>query len=116
MLQRYNITRDDRTNRVSIKEFAVLETKSYKRVDFQPTAEDYSLIHEVSFDHDTIRVAISEGQNALIDELRSGDFFPIYPCIVIIAEHVTALFNGNPKPSYEVYFDDRTILSTYEGE
>lgn len=116
MLQRYNIARDERTNRISIKEFAVLETKSHKRVDFKPTAEDYSLIHEVSFDDDTIRVAISEGQNALIDELRSGDFFPIYPCIVTIAEHVTALFDGNPKPSYEVYFDDRTILSTYEGE
>jgi hypothetical protein len=116
MLQRYNIARDDRTNCVSIKEFAVLETKSHKRVDYRPTAEDYSLIHEVSYDGDIIRAAISEGQKALISELRTGDFFPIYPCVEIIADRVTALFNGNPKPSYEVFFDDRTILSTYEGD
>ena len=113
MLQRFNIARDGRTNRISIKEFAVLETKSNKRIDYQPTNEDYSLIHEVSFDGDTIRAAIGEGQKALISELRSGDFFPIYPCVKIIAKHVTDLINGSPKPSYEVFFDDRTILSTY---
>ena len=116
MLQRYHIARDGQTNRISIKEFAVLETKSHKRVDYQPTSEDYSLIHEVSFDGDAILAAIGEGQKALISELRTGDFFPIYPCAEIIAEHVTALFNGNPKPSYEVFFDDRTILSTYIQE
>ena len=116
MLQRYHIARDGQTNRISIKEFAVLETKSHKRVDYQPTSEDYSLIHEVSFDGDAILAAIGEGQKALISELRTGDFFPIYPCAEIIAEHVTALFNGSPKPSYEVFFDDRTILSTYMEE
>ena len=116
MLQRFHIARDGRTNRISIEEFAVLETKSHKRVDYQPTNEDYSLIHKVSYDGDTIRAAIGEGRKALIAELRSGDFFPIYPCAEIIAEHVTALFNGNPKPSYEVFFDDRTVLSTYMEE
>ncbi len=116
MRHRYHIARDGQTNRISIKEFAVLETKSHKRVDYQPTSEDYSLIHEVSFDGDTILAAIGEGRKALISELRSGDFFPIYPCAEIIAEHVTALFNGNPKPSCEVFFDDRTILSTYMEE
>lgn len=116
MLQRYDIAKDEKANCLSIKEFAVLETKSHKRQDYKPTAADYSLIHEVSFDSDLIRAAIGEGQKELIVELRSGDFFPILPCAELIAKHVTALFNGNPQPSNEVFFDDRTTLSTYEGK
>jgi hypothetical protein len=74
------------------------------------------LTHEVSFDGDIIRAAIKEGQKALIIELRSGDFYPIYPCAEIIAESVTGLFNGNKEPDSEVFFDDRTLLSSYEAE
>ena len=57
-----------------------------------------------------------EGQKALISELRSGDFFPIHPCIELIADNVTALFDGKSNPTFEVLFDDRTILSTYVEE
>ena len=116
MLQRYEIDRDDQTNRLSIKEFAVLEKKSNKHYDSIPREEDYSLIHEVSYDGKIILAAISEGQGALISELRSGDFFPIYPCIEIIAESVAGLFNGNKDVVSEVFFDDRTMLSTYYEE
>ncbi|MBE9543719.1 MAG: hypothetical protein IMF02_04450 [Proteobacteria bacterium] len=112
MLQRYDIARNDQTNCLSIKEFAVLETKSRKRDNYKPIKKDYSLLHEVSYDGDIIRAAIREGQKALISELRSGDFFPIYPCVEIIAQRVTVLFNGNSEPDFEMFFDDRTILST----
>ena len=114
MLQRYDIARDDLTNRLSIKEFAVLDTKSHKRNNYQPIQKNYSLIHEVSFDGDVIRGAISEGQRALISALRSGDFFPIYPCVELIAKRVTDLFNGTAEPVFEMFFDDRTLLSTYD--
>jgi hypothetical protein len=113
MLQRYDIARNDQTNRLSIKEFAVLETKSRRRDNYKPIKKDYSLIHEASYDGDIIRAAIREGQKALISELRSDDFFPIESCAKIIAERVTGLFNGNTEPVSEVFFDDRTLLSTY---
>ena len=116
MFQRYEIDRNDQTNRLSIKEFAVLEKKSNKHYDYRPVREDYSLIHQVSYDGEIIRAAISQGQNALISELRSGDFFPIYPCVEIIAEKVAGLFNGNTDSVSEVFFDDRTLLSTYDEE
>ena len=116
MLQRYDITMDDQTNRLSIREFAVLETKSRKRDTFKPIKKDYSLLHEVSYDGDIIRAAIGEGREALIVQLRSGDFFPIYPCAEVLAERVTGLFNGNSEPDSEVFFDDRTLLSTFEEE
>ena len=114
MLQRYDIARNDRTNRLSIKEFAVLDTKSHRHNNYQPIQRNYSLIHEVSYDGDLIRAAIREGQMALISEIRSGDFFPIYDCVKLIANSVTILFNGSSDPAAEVYFDDRAILSTHE--
>ena len=116
MIRRYDIARNKETKCISIKEFAVLDTKSHKRHDYKPIEEDYSLIHEVSYDEDLIRAAIKEGQKALISELRSGDFFPIHPCMKLIAENVTALFDGKSNPTFEVLFDDRTILSTYVEE
>jgi hypothetical protein len=116
MLQRYEIDRNDQTNRLSIKEFAVLEKKPNKHHDYKPVKEDYALIHQVSYDGEIIRAAVSQGQNALISELRSGDFFPIYPCVEIIAERVAGLFNGTTDPVSVVYFDDRTLLSTFYEE
>ena len=117
MLQRYEIDRNDQTNRLSIKEFAVLDRKSRKsHDDYQPGKEDYSLIHEVSYDSEIIQAAIRKGQTALISELRSGDFFPIYPCAEILAESVTGLFNGTTALASEVFFDDRSLLSAYGEE
>ena len=116
MLQRYDISMDDDTNRLSIKEFAVIGRKPRKSEYYNLTLENFSLIHEVSYDVDIIRAAIEEGSEALISELRSDDFFPIGSCSKIIAEKVTGFLNGNTEPVSEVFFDDRTLLSTYNEE
>ena len=116
MLQRYNVARDDQTNRLSIKEFAALDTKSHRRNNYQPIQKKYSLVHEVSFDGDAIRAAISKGHKALISTIRSGDFFPIHPCMELIANRVSELFNGTSETAFEMFFDDRSLLSTYVKE
>ncbi len=116
MLQRYDISMDNDTNRLSIKEFAAIGRKPRKSEFYNFTQENFSLIHEVTYDVDIIRAAIQEGSEALISELRSDDFFPIDSCSKIIAENVTGLFNGNTEPVSEVFFDDRTLLSTYNEE
>jgi hypothetical protein len=107
---------DDDTNRLSIKEFAVIGRKPRKSDYYNMALENFSLIHEVTFDVDTLRAAIQEGSEALISELRSDDFFPIGSCSKVIAEKVTGFFNGDAEPVSEVYFDDRTLLSTYNQE
>ena len=116
MLQRYDISMDNDTNRLSIKEFAVIGRKPRKSEYYNITLENFSLIHEVYFDVDTIRAAIKKGPEALIAELRSDDFFPIDPCSKVIAEKVTGFFDGDTDPVSEVFFDDRTLLSTYVEE
>ena len=112
MLQRYDIARNNQTNRLSIREYAVIDKKTSARNNFKPAENDYLLINEISYDGGTIRTAISKGYRALISELRSGDFFPISPCIEIIARSVSDLYNGNPESIAEVHFDDRKLLST----
>ena len=107
---------DDDTDRLSIKEFAVIGRKPRKNDYYNMALENFSLVHEVTFDVDTIRAAIQEGSEALISELRSDDFFPIDSCSKIIAEKVTGFFNGDAEPVSEVYFDDRTLLSTYNEQ
>ena len=114
MLQRYDISMDNDTNQLSIREFAVIGRKSRKGEYHDFTLENFSLIHDVTYDADTIRAAIQEGADALISELRSDDFFPIESCAKIIAERVTGLFNGNSDPVSEVFFDDRTLLSNWD--
>ena len=116
MLQRYDISMDDDTNRLSIKEFAVIGRKPRKSEYYNLTLENFSLIHEVTYDGEIIRAAIQEGSEALISELRSDDFFPIGSCTKIIAEKVTGVMNGNAEDVSEVFFDDRTLLSTYNEE
>lgn len=110
MQQRFDITRSDQTNRLSIREFAVTEKKYYKRTSYTPIEEDYNLIHEVSYDSDKIRAAMIKGQQALVSALRTRDFFPVYPCAEIIAERVADLFDESLESHYEVFFDDRSSL------
>ena len=116
MLHRYDMSFDEDTNLLSIKEFAVIGPKLRKSEYYDHTKEIYSMINEVSYDGDIIRAAIKKGQKALISELRSDDFFPIGSCSKIIAEKVTGLFDSNTEPVSKVFFDDRTLLSTYNEE
>ena len=111
MLHRYDISLDGDANRLSIKEFAVIGRKLRKSEYYDHTQESYSLIHEVSYDSDIIRAAINKGQEALISELRSDDFFPNHFLAKIMAQEVTNLFNGSADHFSELFFDDWTLLS-----
>jgi len=117
MLQRFDISLDAETNRLSIKEFAVIERQFRKRDSYEPAKEnfslmhDFSLMHEVAYDGDDIREAIKKGDGALISALRSDNFYPISACVERIAKKVFELFNGNSNNFSELIFDDRIHLS-----
>jgi hypothetical protein len=118
MLQRYDISMNAETNRLSIKEFAVIERQFRKRDSYDPTKEsfsftkeNFSFMHEETYDGDNIREAIIKGDGALISALRSDNFFPISACVELIAERVIELLNGNSNYFSELVFDDRILLS-----
>jgi len=99
------------TNRLSIKEFAVIERQFQKRDSYEPAKENFSLMHEVAYDSDDIREAIKTDDGALISALRSDNFYPISAFVELIAEKVFELFNGNSDNFSELIFDDRILLS-----
>ena len=74
MLQRYDISIDNDTNRLSIQEFAVIGRKPRKKEYDDYTLETFALIHEVSYEVDTIRAAIQKGAEALISEISQPSF------------------------------------------
>jgi hypothetical protein len=111
MLQRYYISMNAEKNRLSIKEFAVIERQFRKRDYSDPTKENFSLMHEAAYDGDDIREAINTGDGALISALRSNNFFPTSACVELIAERVMELFNGNSDSFSELFFDDRNLFS-----
>jgi len=111
MLQRYDISIDNDKDRLSIKEFAAIGRKHRKNEYSDFNLETFSLIHEVSYDGDSIRTAIEEGAEALISEIRSPDFYPIGSCAEAIAETVTDLYTSDTEPDSEAFFDDRTMLT-----
>jgi hypothetical protein len=111
MLHRYDISLDGDANCLSIKEFAVVGKKLRKNEYYDRTQESYSLVHEVSYDSDLIRAAITQGQEALISEIRTDYFFPVYPLAKLMAEEVAQLFDGSPDKFSELFFDDLTLLS-----
>ena len=107
MIQRYDISLDSKNNRFSIKEFALLDRKSRRSEFYEPTQEDFSLRHMVTYNVDIIREAVNEGTETLISELRSDDFFPIRSCAEAIAERVIEIFENNGDLSDELFFDDQ---------
>jgi len=110
MLQRYDISMHGKANHISIKEFVAPVKNSRRRDYFETTKEKYSLTHKVDFDGDSIHAAIANGKEALITELRSDGFYPIRPCVEIIAEKVIELSEDNDKSLFEVFFDDKELL------
>ena len=116
MLQRFDIAMNDQTDRLSIKEFAVLDTKSRKREIYQTVDRDYVLVYEVSFDGGMIRAAIKKGRKALISVLRTEDFYPVGSCATMIAERVTGLLDGDAELGSEIIFDDRSQIEGFGEE
>ena len=110
MLQRYDISIDGDNNSLSINEYAVLGRRYRVREDTVPAKDKYNLVYEATYDSDSIRDAIKKGKMALISELRSDGFFPIYSCAELLAAKVTELFDASGDHFTELFFDDRTAI------
>ncbi len=110
MLQRYDISIDGDSNSLSINEYAVLGRRYRVREDVTPAKDKYYLVYEASYDSDSIRSAIKKGKMALISELRSDGFFPVYSCAELLAAKVTELFEVRGDQFTELFFDDRTAI------
>jgi hypothetical protein len=110
MLQRYDISVDEKTNRLSIKEFAVLGRLPRKGGSMDPNREKYFMVQKVSYSGELIQAAIDNGRKALISELRCDAFYPISSCAQALADRVIEIYNDDVSQPSELFFDDRSLF------
>ncbi len=110
MKQKYLITRNTETHKLSIKEFAVLG-RTYKYMRATNLGKDnFSFLYKENYDSEIIKSAITEGKETLINTLRTQNMFPIGVYADAIADSVIDLYRSGRNQSVELVFDDKDLL------
>ena len=103
MKQKYSILKDDKTNKLIIREYAELDK------------EILSLLCEEIYEKEYIESAIEKGKETLISTLRTKALFPISIYAEKIAEAVINMFEHENDQSVELFFNDRDIFTKDRG-
>ncbi len=99
MKQKYSILKDDKKNKLIIREYAELDK------------EILSLLCEEIYDNESIETAIAKGKETLISTLRTKALFPISIYAEKIAEAVINMYEHENDQSVELFFNDRDIFT-----
>lgn len=106
MLQKYEIIKDNHQKKLKIREYAIID-KHLKNVNTELLRpEDYTFLHEETYDVKTIFKAIAKGSIDLVAALRTPIFFPNAANIAIIAESVVKLYDAKNQKAIELIFND----------
>lgn len=105
MRQKYQMIRNDSENTLKIREYAIVD-KNLKNVATSNLREmDFFLIYEEIYDSAIIKSAI-DGEESLIQALRTVNFFPAANYAAELADAVTGLYGSKNKRQAELFFDD----------
>jgi hypothetical protein len=104
MKQKYLILKNDEKTKLIIREFAELDK------------EMFSFLCEETFDDESVTSAISIGQDALIETLRTKNLFPIGIYAKEIAAAVTKMYESGNDQSVELVFDDHELIKKEQEE
>jgi len=99
MKQKYQIVKKADKNKMIIQEYAELDK------------ETYSLLCEETYDMKRVAAAGKTGRQALMDILRTQNFYPIGIYTEKIADTVMQLLSSTDKDAAEVAFDDMELIS-----
>jgi hypothetical protein len=111
MRQKYVISRDDSENKLTIREYAVIDKNLKKVASSVLQKGSFSFLCEETYESEIIVSSISKGINALVAILRTHNIFPIEPYANKIAESVMALYNSSEDGPVELFFDDVDLMS-----
>lgn len=112
MLQKYEIIKDNKQQKLKIREYAIID-KRLKNVSTELLRpEDYTFLHEEIYEAKAIFKAISKGIIDLVVALRTPIFFPNAANISVIAESVINLYDAKNKKAVELIFNDGAGHST----
>ena len=114
MKQRYLISRDEKTSELTIEEYAVI-AGNLKRHEISAVAkDDFTLLCVESYEGNDIKKAIREGKDALVDELRTDNLYPISSYAGVIADSVIEIYTEDSSFSKELLFDDLDLLESFQ--
>lgn len=99
MRHKYIITRTPETEELILQELSELDK------------DVFSLVCEERFSNSAIISAANDGMEALINEIRTTNFFPCGLFASKIAESVLTLFEPHNNTTVEVHCDDSDYLS-----
>ncbi|MFO7839644.1 MAG: hypothetical protein R6X08_09125 [Desulfosalsimonadaceae bacterium] len=112
MLQRYEIKQDHANHQFRIREYAVID-KWLKDTD--PSFlryEDYVLLHEASYDRNTILHAAADDIKSLIAVLRTPFFFPNADTAAGIAQAIAELCRDQEASEIALFVNDKNGADT----
>ena len=116
MKQRYLISHDEKTSELTIEEYAVI-AGNLKRHEISALAkDDFTLLCIESYEDKIIKMAISQGKDALVDALRTDNLYPISIYAGVIADSVMEIYGKNNSTPKELLFDDLHLLESYQNE
>lgn len=98
MKQKYAIIRDDEKHMLIIREYAELDK------------EMMSLLCEETYPQDRISQAVREGNQAVIDAIRTNNMYPPTIFAQPIAEAIEGLMGEDGNQSAELFFDDKDLF------
>jgi hypothetical protein len=114
MKQRYFISRDAKTNELTIEEYAVVvgNLKTYELSALSP--EDFTLLCIETYEGKKIKKAISQGRQALVTTLCTDNLYPIGIYADHIADSVMKIYGEQDDFCKELLFDDLDLFEPFE--
>jgi len=104
MEQKYVVELDKEKNRLTIREYAALEK------------EIFSLLYEETYDTAEIESTIEDGENAVLDALRTPTLYPVRPNAQQLVKCVLNLFQADDPQATEIFIDEKDLLGQQEEE
>ncbi|QTA78203.1 Uncharacterized protein dnl_04200 [Desulfonema limicola] len=104
MKQKYQLSKDNETNQLILKEFAELDK------------DILSLLCEQVYDSSLVEAAAGENRETLIALLRTQNMYPPSLYMEKIADSVIELYGPGDISSAEIFFDDSDFLVSQQEE
>jgi hypothetical protein len=115
MKQRYFISRDEKTNELTIEEYAVV-AGNLKTYEFSAlTPDDFTLLCIETYEGKKIKKAISQGKEALVTTLRTDNLYPISIYAGLIADSVMEIYGKKDNSCKELLFDDLDLFESLQN-
>lgn len=110
MRQKYLLSKEGSANNLLIREYAAIGKDMSIIQGAAPPEEDYTFLYQESYRGEVIQISIADGILALIECLRTGNFFPVGQLAARIAASVIELYRFPGDHSMELFFDDAELF------